>query len=223
MAFIVETISLDRSLQFGNEEFGRVLSMGTNWSMLRIGVRMAVNTTGGIIRGGFVMGVCQGSTNMYKSLNTTDFMGMCFGGNIDVSDYLFTVGPPGYISYSGQLPIITRVGSTTTLKGGNNPGAFMSAQPNTTVSNMFVDITKGSSYSVAAYIPTSAGNAQANTSLSTFLTSMENDTAVPTNTAAAGAITFVYSGAGLFDTVNIAWNHSVPSVTIYDLAVCRFL
>jgi hypothetical protein len=222
MAFIVEPIALDRALQLGNEEFIRPMSFGTNWSKIRIGVVAALNATQGLRQAGFLMGVCAGAGSSWKTVNTSEFVGVHFGATVENSTYAYVLGPPAYFTQAGvSVPSVTKLAGVVSNRGGANTTAYFGAMPSTTRVAYFLDITKGSSYIVNALWPNSIANAQADNSIATFIANMETD-GTPTNTASLGAQTFAYAGAGLLDTLNLSWNHSTPVMTIFAIAVCRF-
>lgn len=222
MGYIVEPIILQRAIQLGNEEFGRTMSIGTNWTKIRIGIRCAVNGVGGLINAGLALGVCQGTTNMYKSVTCTDFVGIHFGITPDNSTFTFVLTSPAYYTQgSVSLPTITKVNGTLTNRSGQNTTSYLGSAPGTTAVVGYVDILKGSSYTVTPYWPNSVGNVQTNSTALQFITGMETD-GTPSNVAAYTAATYAYTGAGLFDTVNVSWSRSTPTLTIFNLAVCRF-
>ena len=112
MAQLVQTFSGDTALRLQDEEFVRQLNVGTNWRKLRIVVHHAIVAPGGNIAPNLWIGVCQGTTNTFKSTTTTDWAGMVVGqGN-----WNYTAGPPGGIATGGSNPkAAIRSGNTTTL------------------------------------------------------------------------------------------------------------
>ena len=111
MAQLVQTFTGDTALRLQNEEFVRQLNVGTNWNKLRIIVHHTVPAANGNISPSLYIGVCQGTTNTFKSITTTDWAGMVVSGN-----WTYTSGPPGSIAVGGLNPkAAIRSGNTTTL------------------------------------------------------------------------------------------------------------
>ncbi len=219
MAQIIETIVGDRKLLLGNEQFGRTMALGIAWNRLRIGIRAAVQASGAVNASGLAMGVCQGTTDMYKSVTCTDFVGGHYGNTVNNTNYQYTAGPPNYI-FSNAVLAIRRIGNVNTTNTTTSSSMYMSASPTTTRSMWIVEIQRGSpNYSITQFIPTSVANVQIDISFATFMVAMESEP--PPTLQSQLATTVAYSGAGLMDTVNIAWNNSIQPIEISDICVAR--
>lgn len=225
MAFIVETITGDRRLQLGNEDFVRPMLIGTNWKKIRIGLRWAFNDTGGdILTAGFVAGVCQGTQYSYSSPSCTDFIGVSLPGGAtpDTISLVRLTSTAVYYASPGNAngaTIHKKVGAVTTVVAmGLNYGAYTNAVPSSYRSLYFIEITKGApNYTVGVW---NQYQHQTDFSRATFIGMMDNESA-PAPLAATSA-TPAYSGNGLFDSVCLRWNKSTPTVEISDLTVVRF-
>ena len=129
MAFIVESLAGDRRLQLGGEEFVRPMSFGGRWGRLRIGLRCMVNAATTITNGGFVVGVCSGSTNTFVSSTTTDYIGMVIGSTGGYSNWGYTAGPPSYVGATTVAGGLTKVNTVQTVTNGIGSNQFnLSAQ-----------------------------------------------------------------------------------------------
>ena len=224
MAFIVETISGDRRIQLGYEEFIRRMTIGTNWTKIRIGLRLALNGSSSLSSSApFFLGVCQGA-NGFLSPVTTDYFG-AKPGNTSAEGWTFTAGAPGsYNPVNAGYYVAKKTGSTITNTGIVVPNSpFFVSSPATNHSQFFLDITKGSpNYTTAMWAPNSV-QVVTDVAVSAFLSNLENETAPGTVTALGALSTNAYSGAALFDSVSVVWTRSTPTVEISDIAVCRFL
>lgn len=225
MASIVETIAGDKRLELGNEEFARAMAMGANWTHLRIGMRVAFNGSANITAAEFVVGLCQGTSNTYRSGSTTAFIGLGLGhnGTSWPQDFAFTSGPPAYYSSAAGATALTRVGSTTTPTYINTSATsqLVTAAPATVRSVVMAEFIKsGTTYTMRWLAPSTAGQAQADVALASLLFDMDAEPAVAARTTlfASGAVT----SSGSLDTVSISWNKASPTVEISDVNVVRF-
>jgi hypothetical protein len=224
MAFIVDLFStrLDKDLQIGNEEILRPLSIGTNWQKIRIGVRMGIHGSGNVVGAGFAFGVCTGNSG-YKTNLTTEWVGAHFGNLVDASTYTYTIAaPPYYTVGSISFAALTKLAGVATLRGGATQTSYLSALPTTARTMMFIDIAKGTPYTVTTYNPASVANVQTDATTSLFLQGMETD-GTPTGITLPGSTTWTHPGPGLMDTLSVTWNRSVPAMNIFDIAVARIL
>lgn len=240
MAWFFERFVYNKRIQLGHEEFVRPMSMGTDWNSIRIGVRFCLNDSSRAILNGtspiggcaLYLGVRQGSTGpSFFSDSLTDWIG---GGHISSTippthgNFTFTAGSPNYFIGGAARPnALWKTGATSTFAAESSVGAFWvgSGQPGAYgagfMSQIYVDITKGSPYSFNLYYCSTAGQVQTNITDSAFLTALEVQ-ATPANMSATGAKTVAYTGAGLFDTLSIASWRSWPHVEIDMIGVARF-
>lgn len=225
MASIVETISGDRRLQLGNEEFTRQMGWSSDWKRIRIGVRVAFNGNATITTPNFQIGVCTGTANGYKS-NTADYMAWRFNSS---GSWSFTSGPPAYYSGTFNFATVYRVGSTDTTNLSSSATGFVTAAPASVRSAMYVTIFKPvktptvtTVFSIQGFYPGTSGAAQTDVVLQEFYRMLEAEVMGTEYCALGSQVNQTYAGAGLFDSVSIYWNNASPTVEICDLAVCRF-
>jgi hypothetical protein len=228
MANIVETISGDRRLQLGFEEFTRQMGWAADWKKIRVGIRVAFNGSSNITTANFMMGVCNGTANGYKS-NTADFIGYRFNS---VGGWSFVSGPPAYYTGTFNFASISRQGSTDTLNNSSSASGFVTAVPASIHSAMYVTFTKPQLLPSATTLPTVTGhypntiaNGQLDLVKQEFYRLLESE-AVGLDTAYLGTTSVFnmngYTGTSQFDSVSIYWNNASPTVEISDIAVCRF-
>ena len=229
MASIVETISGDRALQLGNEEFVRKMAIGNNWNKLRLGMRVLVNGTGDIVSPRLQMGVCSGDTNTFASTNCTGYVGASLNprnsGNMTYSAGVYNYGQaaavPPAISVKKLVNTVTEANF-----GGTNDGYLPSATLGNTAL-CFVDIIRltASSYTVAWQRCNTSAMASLATTFYTLLRAGEDEALTTTfsttytSTLAAIAVTGL---PAVMDTLSIYWNKSTPTVEISDISVIRF-
>jgi hypothetical protein len=225
MAFIVDLYSTrtDKAIQIGNEEILRPMSIGTNWQKIRIGIRLGIFGPAANITGCFIgYGVCTGN-NGWKGNNIQEWVGGGFGNLIEASVYTYVIATPPYYTSGGvSQPGLTRINGVTTVRTGSSTTNYLPANALTTRTAFYVDITKGTPYSVTTYNPGSIANAQTDFTQSLFLQGMETD-GTPTNQVSNGSGTWTHPGLGLMDTVSVHWNRSAPALNIFDIAVARIL
>jgi hypothetical protein len=223
MASIAETIVGDRRLVLGNEEFVRQMSFGYRWTKLRIALRVSSNATGAVANVGFVIGVCQGTSNTYFNANTTDFVGVSLGtGGPGTTTLGYAVGPPAYVNFSnGGLCYVKRTGSSTTSSGAYSNPVNITAAPATVRSSVYVDIVRGVPNMGMYLYGMAVAQAQLDTDSGTWLSGTEFETAV-LPVYLIGSIAMPCSGNGLWDSVSISWNRAGSTMEISDLAVVRW-
>jgi hypothetical protein len=225
MAFIVDLFSTrtDLAIQIGNEEILRPLSIGTNWQKIRIGVRMGFTGAASNITGSFItFGVCTGNSG-WKSPGTVEWVGAALGSTVDNSLYTYVIATPPYYTNGGvSMPGLTKINGVATVRTGSSTTSYISANVLTARTAMYVDIQKGTPYTVITYNPNSVANAQTDITTSVFTQGMETD-GTPTGITGPATGTWTHPGAGLMDTVSVAWNRSVPALNIFDIAVARIL
>lgn len=128
-ADIITTAGDKRISLTGSQPMVRVMNIGSDWTKLRIGMRLAVNSSGLNLDGAtqLALGVCAGTASPYGDpVSTTHFIGW----RRAVSTWTYNAGPPAYFSSSGGFNLIKKVGITVT----SNPGteyaqAIISADP----------------------------------------------------------------------------------------------
>lgn len=219
MAEIVETLAADRRLRLYNEDFARKLGIGTAWTKIRIGIRLTVQASSAVNASRLAFGVCQGDTNTFKSATTTDFIGGLFGGTVS-NTYAFNAGPPTYISI-GAMGAINRITNTNTIVSPGSATAVITATP-TVRSLLFVEIEKNFTNNKVLCFATSPTGAAVDATVGQLMTYMEAD--IPSNSPIIQSFTLSnipYSGAGLWDTLNISWNNAIQPIEISDIIVMR--
>jgi hypothetical protein len=229
MAFIVEPYVGDRAIQIGVEEVMRKLSFGTNWQRIRFGITCAY--AGGTTAlpasfNGPVMGLCTGYGSGRLCLSSTDCIFANFAGGSAMS-YAGTT-PNFYYDMGATTTIYAYQRVATTQSNGSSwtsARSCISANPTALRSFFAIDITKGTapgaSYTLNMY---SQSNAQITTDFNrqAFIAAMTTD-GTPTNT------TNVSTASGYcalrttkdWDTVYLQNVHSVPALTIFNMAVTR--
>lgn len=237
MAWFFDRFTYNRRLQLAHEEYVRPLTMGTDWNNIRIGVRFCINdswrgTLSGVVNScALYLGVRQGSTGpSFFDDNLVDWIG---AGHIASTipptsgNGNYTAGTPGYYSLSNTSPnAVWKTGASATFAtissvtpnwvGSGAPGAYGGGF----MSQLHVDIIKGSPYTFNTYYCTAA-QVVVNVTDAAFMTALENQT-TPTNMTQAVGKTIAYTGAGLFDTLSIVSWRTWPPIEIDMIGVARF-
>lgn len=206
----------------------RTLSIGTDWTRLRLGIRFSYEDSGANITGTprFVMGLCSGTLNPWNngSATTLNFIGVQ-QNNATVTRSV--VGDSNH--YAGGLQPFKRLGTTTTTGTAFTNAWVGSAQPATRRNVLFLDIWKGSpNYTLQAFYRDSTLGSDV--TRAKFIEQIETLSAVITNhswtdggPSGAGKTLAFDEVAGSLNTVNLAWDRSSPKIYISDLAVVRLL
>lgn len=230
MAAIVETVVGDRRIQLGNEEFVRKMKFGAAWGKIRIGVRFAVNTTGGTFTNAiFQIGVCSGTTNTFNNGNTTGYWGCHYGQNYGTSGYTYNTT---YYAVTANGAAVYRTGNTTTSStlGWGGDSALLLINPWHSI--WYADFEKPAAsggfgnQGITAWWQ-STGSTPSGISYDhpqyEMWRGMESETAITGALNYNGKITTSYAGDfSVLDTLSILWNKTTPTIEISDIMVTRF-
>lgn len=205
-----------------NSTLRRLLSIGSTWNKIRVGVRLIVNGSAAVVgTPRFAMGVCSGTANPFNngSASTDHFVG--------AATKFATWGYSGNIFYinggtADWLPT-KRVGTTTT-EGTTLVGSLV--LPSVTLAKrwcLFLDIEKGSpNHTLQAFYTNNT--LAADTSKETFLSTVEVEACSLTHHAFGTARTLAVDEGtdGALNAVNISWDRTSPTIEICDIALVRF-
>jgi len=210
----------DKGLTLSNEEFVRSLSVGSNWSRIRIGIHFGFRTAFLNFSCVSVLGLCSGKTNPFNAGSTTNFLGMNWGSEQSATaNWTYFYGPPLY-DISQGMTVLKRVGSTTTIGPYYSGDEYWLCNTDQNYrACAFMDITKGSpNWTVSAY------NIVTNTTTATFLGALTTDTVPPPGaTTRINAQTFAFDEvAGGLDTLDIYHNSTVQPLDIWYVGAARF-
>jgi hypothetical protein len=222
MADIVEIAAGDRRLQLGKEEFGRTFQFGTKWIKLRLGFLATWQyTLATFSSAGPVFGICQGTTDMYRSASCTDFIGVGWSSNYPVvSTWTGNTTRYTHPGSSFTHKFISNIGGVEATTAGIVVAGNIDAAP--TIHQMFlVDVTKQPGRVVLQARTHSAAGTDCN--LDNFYRNMQNES--NTMSPAQGTTTttgVTYTGNALWDTVNIVWDRWNPLMQISGVLVMRY-
>lgn len=224
MAWLYQATTTSKGIQMGNEEFAHTLSIGTNWTKLRLGWRGYVSTLLSFNAnplGTIILGVCTGTQELYKSPICTEFMGFNVSSTIALT-WTFANSPANHVA-NPRPNSITKLNGAFTIQGTASQNAYISAV-STARTQMFVDITKNSAtnYTIQTWMPGNTTQATTDNTFNSFISAIENNT-TPTNCATQGASTFSWAGPGLMDTMYFGWQKSIPVLTTLDICACRLI
>lgn len=224
MAEIVESIVGDRALRLYNEQFGRRLAFGAAWGKIRVAIRYVINASSTLNDTALVIGVSQGTTNMYRSAQCLDFIGTHHGATLNLTDYTYNAGPPAFSSSGGFTPLVVgKIGaSVTTVLPGGSTTSYLAIAPTRGV--FAVDIEK--SFNQVRITPRSVQTqvvAQSDLNYGNFTLVAENDLTMLSITGSSpNPVLFPYTGQFAWDSVNIDYNNAVQPIEISDLLVIRY-
>lgn len=224
MAEIIESISGDKQLRLYDEQFGRRMDIGAQWGKIRVAIRFCVNATSNLNDCGIVLGVSQGTTDMFRSPNCVDFIGGHIGAVLQNTDWSYNAGPPAY-SFSGgfsTLAVSKVAGVVASTAPGGSTNTYLNIAPTRGV--FAVDIEK--SHERMKVRPLAMGTlalAQTDLNFGNFMLQSEYE---PNMSAVIGHFPNVlnvdYTGQFAWDSVNVDWNNGIQPLEISDLVVIRF-
>ena len=207
-----------------NSTLRRLLSIGTNWTKVRVGIRWSIlNTAADITSAPFLaVGVCAGTANPVNngSATTDHFLGV----RTTTTTWQIKPGPyyVGDVTYS--LRASKRVGTTwTNTSGTNNLWYAWYVIPGQR-QMLFVYILKGSPNFTISVLSVSTISGTADVSQADFFDKVV--LASPGNwnghyLATGNTVAVDEATNGYLNAVNVAWHRSNPKVEISDLAVVR--
>lgn len=226
MAYIVEQFAGDKGIQLANEEVIRPFSFGTNWSVIRIGIRMAVNAYSALSAIDFRLGICTGSVASYGS--PVDALWyplwqqaatLTYAGSPPTQSQESSLGTVGYQRVGTTS---SNIGSATVLR------PVCSSNPTVLRSLWFVQITKGTVGAAAfgmdsIFRRSDGGFSTTDATRGDFLAYMETSGTPATMFALSVATTGLpLRTAKDWNAMFVAWPRSTPSLCIYDMSVVRF-
>ena len=216
-----------------NSTLRRTLSIGTTWQKVRVGVRytFAGASANLLSTPVLALGVCSGTANPVNngSATTDHFLGIV----TTMLEWQYFPGPPAYFAAGSTYKTRSakRVGTTWTYTDQTNNLAYTfypSADPSVR-ELLFVDIVKASPrYQIGCFCKSSLNVNRVDVSYDTFIQYMTLEAPVLSGSsnsppsASYNGISADEAADGYLDTVNVAWDRSVPSFEISDIAVTRF-
>ena len=218
MGSIVETISGDKRLKLGNEQFVRKLAVGRNWHHIRIGTRLSFNgPSGSVSSPNLAVGLCSGTTNCVGDAITTNWYGLTSRA---IGSATLNTNPVNSHTF-GQFNAQKRVGSTWTDLGSLAVGIITSV-PASRRCMLFFDLIDTPTPTIKMYANQNSYFGVADVSLETFLAKLSTQT-IPEDSyyQSSRAITLSET-SGSLDTVNIMWNNDTYTMEFSDIAVYRF-
>jgi hypothetical protein len=233
----------DKALVLSNEEWGRALSIGSNWTRIRIAALLAIEPDGtnNLASAQLRVGFSSAANDHYGSQAASHWYGYCTGS----SSAIYTGGTHTYNDASGN-PVITwgsygrqRVLNGVITASGNNGAVGIAATTGTTARRVpvFVELKKNGTSLVVApgAVQITVGGANVDYPLSAVVAAMENSLdlqgfgSLPCNgfTFGGGNTTFTNydTNAATYGEIvaaHVGWNKSVAPLRVYAVLVSRF-
>jgi len=214
----------DKRIILSNGTFARLHGVAS-WTKLRVAVRWSMTDFGANLGSTpeLSVGLCSGTTNIYKDATTTHFLGMqAFGAT-----WTRATSPVNacYTTGASSIRPMKRVGTTTTTGTSGGNGFNLTADPTGSSTHRvmtFIDITAGSpNYTIGGFLWDFGTSVDVTES--DFLAQAE--LASPSFTghvAATNATIAANEGTdGALNAVNIYWDRTTPQIEISDIAVAR--
>lgn len=235
MSTAIDTITVggtpDRRLVLSNSQVARVLSIGTSWNVLRIGLRLAFDDLGVTPQSvprlfvGVLANPSAGLANGPLNAATSHFVGL-------ITAYVAwtrVAGPPVAYTYGTFGGYGKKVGATITAVGGTSNTMYFSGTPATRRPGLIVQITKGSpNFTVELVMNSStlvhdvplAGNLVTAIEAGTLAqadTALEAASGGAYNSALSGAVAVNEAVDGFLNAVCVAWNTVDPVCRISEI------
>jgi hypothetical protein len=211
-----------------NATLRRLLSVGTNWTQLRVAIRFSMEDPGADMTSQptFSLGVCSGTANPFNngSATTDHWVGL----RSTMATWARSAGPPPYTTlYPYTMRPYKRVGTTYSYAPGTNNLLYAwYVLYGTSIRQVFaVDITKGSPNFTITYVARTGISNPDDVSKETFLQQISLLTPnIPghSRSGTGNPIAVDEATDGYLNAVNVAWDRSSPKLEISDLAVVRF-
>jgi hypothetical protein len=225
MAEIVQNLLGGQALRLYNEQFGRRMSIGCAWGRIRVIVRYTTQATSSILDSGLLVGVSQGTTDMYRSANCVDFVGAHCGAVLQNTDWTYNAGPPAFASSGGFSTLgLRKVGaSVTSVAPGGSTTTYQAIAPTRIIFG--ADIEKA--HNVVKIRPLGVSTqalAQNDYNFGNMMFNTDSDVAtIPLIGHSPSFLSVAATGSNqAWDSVNIDWNNGVQPIEISDILVVRF-
>ncbi len=226
---------VDKRLTLANAHWAATLAIGTSWTKLRVGCRVAFDDFGENITGiprfylGLLANPSAGLANGPLNVGCSHFIGMRSNGN----PWTRTWGASSHYAWGTNAFYAKKVGATvTTGTGGLSSTCYSSILPASNRNAMIVEVTKLSAISTQVGVVVHA-DADANTGDATsddLKLAMEAETMASaaamllsltgqdhSGGSATSTIATDESVDGYWNSICVAWDRSVPLCYISDM------
>lgn len=236
-SIISRTISaiVDKKLVLQNDQAARLISIGSDWTTIRFGMRLAVDAAGltnNLVGAVNYIGMCSGTANKVGDLTTTNFFGLA----MDSSSLTYASGPPPYFNVEGSAiyKLVKKVGTTVTKGSAIVGGAATGYSASGDVRNAWViEIVRGSpNYTLNFLYTTQVAAMQADVPYGALVQALEGATITDVknvlNSYVGGGYYQNQTDSLAFDEVagplnafNIYWNLSSRPLEISEVLYVR--
>lgn len=230
-----DIFSVDSNLtaRFSAGQAGVQLPFPATWTSVRIGILFSVQDSGGNILGTplFILGLTSGSTNWYRDVSTTHFVGIVSR----VATWTRQAGGPPNVFYLPDVNAwqpLKRIGITNTNASGVAGASVVigsTRSGNPLYGFIVLHITKGSpNYTLQTWDPSTNAAGYTSITQALFRDVMEYETLVTplspwgTIVASTARTVAVDEGTdGVLDHLYFAWDRTSPAVLVNDIAIAR--
>lgn len=222
MATTIIDVGGEKQAELGGSVMCRKMSFGTTWTKIRLGVRMTMPDTGASISSTprLALGVCSGTANPYNN------------GSATTANWVGAITDTATLTYSVVTSVHYQLAAGSAWKPGTRVGTTLAvgsalnnslARIPTLPSLMFVDILKGSPFSVTLMYPSNHPNA----------TKEHLETYMPLGTLTFLGVLADYSQGttrtmvvdevanGYLDSFCFSWDRTFPKLKVHEVAVAR--
>jgi hypothetical protein len=209
---------LDVKMALDSTSVSRFLTIGNDWSKIRVALRLCAQDTGANIVGTprLFAGVCSGTTNPWNNgaAVTTHAVGYLTVG----ATWTRSASPPHYVIDWGACK---RVGTTLTAGSSIGTRLLQHTPEDGNRQLLFIDITKGSpNYTLLLWTKLISG-AQDITQAQLLDQAIIESPSLTSHGAATQSLG-VSGSDGDLDSVNLAWDRPTGLIEISDLVIVRF-
>lgn len=243
MAFILSSsFESDKSIALLGEQIARTTTIGSNWTYLRIGVRMTISNSlsdnSSLLGPEVAFGLCAGTSSLYADPSTPHFIGVHTPTAITWPVTNYGNGNVGYNANQGNaVRYIKKVGTGSTEFGNTTPAFVPMFGGSNPVSGTlrhvawFLDYMKIPSladpgvWGMKTFIPILSNNCDIpSSSFYTYMSAPTISVAESGNNYATNfnTVDVTESINGHLDTVNLYWSVVNRQMEVTDVAVYRF-
>jgi putative Mn2+ efflux pump MntP len=220
----------DRRIVLTGSQMARTIAIGTNWTTLRFGMRLAIQGTTNFTPCRLFIGLCNGTTNLWGSQFCNHALGVLWGSDVTASTYsgtnptnIFTIGLPMYYSKVSQTETKLTV---TPLIGAGAPNIAADA----TTRNCFIGMQFRRVNSTSMALTLDCPNAAAGAANRTYdlcrdallLPTMAN-VATQVGVTAGAEVTGAFDEAanGVLDSFHVYWQCQTTGIEFCDINAAR--
>jgi hypothetical protein len=206
-----------------NSTLRRLMSIGSNWSNIRIGLRISMQDPGVDLTSTpiFAVGVCSGTANPFNngSATTTHWV----GARTNMPTWTRQTSPINWYAVGNNIVLPSKRVGTTFTDGTIVLGGWTFQIGTDKRHCVFLDITKGSpNFTINLFVKSDLTDFDVSKDLFLQQVALSSPTITGHGWGTARTLAVDEASDGYLDAVNVSWDRSSPKFELSDIAIVRF-